>query len=95
MISLFGLVDAENVPVEVVHYIAAALVIIYFIGASSVPAETSSHASAEVEPLNGAAPASSTATSSMVVRRGPPRSSSGLLKWLYILAASTFVRRHR
>jgi hypothetical protein len=25
------------------------------------------------------------------MRRGPPRSSSGLLKWLYILAASTFV----
>jgi hypothetical protein len=93
MISLFGLVDAENVPVEVVHYIAPALVIIYFIGASSVPAETSSHASAglpEVEPLM-----SSTATSSTVVRRGPPRSSSGLLKWLYILAASTFVRLHR
>ena len=95
---LLGLVDAENVPVEAVHYVAPALVIVYFVGASSVPAETSSLASTESpehEPLNGAVPAGpSTGSSATAVRRGPPRSSSGVLKWLFILAVSTFVRLH-
>lgn len=37
--DLFGLLDAQNVPVAVVHYTAPTLILLWFVLASSVPAD--------------------------------------------------------
>jgi len=94
--DLLGLADAENVPVEIVHSAAPVLVIVYFICASSVPAHWGNAAGSPDDgnsaTADGAEPgdSSSTATTA-VIRRVQPRSSSNLLKWLFILAVLTFV----
>lgn len=37
--DLFGLLDAQNVPVAVAHYTAPTLILLWFVFASSVPAD--------------------------------------------------------
>jgi len=92
--DLFGLVDAQNVPVEVVHYVSPALVIVYFICASSVPSHSGNSADpSDDATASGAEPEDSLTTTATTtgIRRVQPRSSSNLLKWLFVLAVLTFV----
>jgi hypothetical protein len=37
--AILGLVDAQNVPIAVLHYVAPAVVLLWFIFASAVPVE--------------------------------------------------------
>jgi len=92
--DLFGLADAENVPVEIVHYAAPALVIVYFICASSVPSHWWNSADSPNDGNSATADAAEPGDSSSTttgIQRTQPRSSSNLLKWLFILAVLTFV----
>lgn len=85
--NLLGLVDAENVPVAVLHYSTPAVILLYFIGASSVTTSTSvvvtNHG---LEETNG----SISASTPLPVRRSQP-SHSSIIKWLLLLAVLTFV----
>jgi hypothetical protein len=74
--DIFGLLDAENVSVAVLHYSAPAIVLLYFIFASSVPdAVAGRESEQETSPL---------------VRR-PQTEPSNLLKWVWVLTILTFV----
>jgi hypothetical protein len=42
--DLFGLLDAQNVSIAVVHYTAPTLILLWFVLASSVPADGASRA---------------------------------------------------
>jgi hypothetical protein len=74
--DIFGLLDAENIPVSALHYSAPAIILLYFIFASSVPA---AHARSEI----------GQDTSPIVQRRETEPSS--LLKWVWVLTLLTFV----
>ena len=74
--DIFGSLDAENVPVAVLHYSAPAIVLLYFIFASSIP-------DAVAGPENGQ-------EASPLVRR-PQTEPSDLLKWVWVLTILTFV----
>jgi hypothetical protein len=86
--NLFGLVDAENIPVAFLHYSIPAVILLYFIAASSVPTATQVAVTNTVlEEANGSI---STSTPSPVRRSQP--SHSNIVKWLFVLAVLTFVR---
>jgi hypothetical protein len=74
--DIFGLLDAENVPVAVLHYAGPAIILLYFIFASSVPA---ADARSEI----------GQDTSPIVPRRQTEPSS--LLKWVWVLTLLTLV----
>lgn len=75
---LFGLLDAENVSVAVIHYVAPAAVLLYFIFTSVVP---TSQPGSESSTGPSGAPSSRT-------RQLP---QSGILKWLFLFVILTFV----
>lgn len=77
--DLFGLLDAQNVPVAVVHYTAPTLILLYFILASSVPASPASNYEGGAESPNVARSAR---------RQQEP---SQVMKWVFALAVLTFV----
>ena len=80
-----GLVNAGNLPVAVVHYTAPALVLLYFVSASSVPSET-----AVSDAVLAATAASGSGPVSALRRRIRPQRSN-LVKLLFLLALLTFV----
>ena len=77
--ELFGLLDAQNVPVAVVHYTAPTLILLYFIFASAVPAAAANNHVGGGESRN--------------VARSPRRRQepSQTMKWVFVLAVLTFV----
>jgi len=77
-VHLFGLLDAENVPTAVIHYVAPAAILLYFIFASAIPAGQSAS-----EPSTGPSTAASPR-----IRRLP---QSGILKWLFLFVILTIV----
>lgn len=86
--NLLGLVDAENIPVAVLHYSTPAVILLYFIGASSVTTSTSVVVTNPgLVETNG----SISTSTSLPVRRSQP-SHSSIIKWLFVLAVLTFVR---
>ena len=84
--NLLGLVHAENAPAAVLHYCIPAVILLYFISTSSVPATAPTPVTNHI--LDGAN--GSTSTSLPPVRRSEP-SRSNILKWLFVLAVFTFV----
>src|SRR5271163_4156826 len=84
---LLGLVDADNVPIAVIHYAAPATILLYFVSASSVPNSSNSSPNPAVGNGDVAAASSSTAT----VTRTRQSEPSALLKWLFVFAILTFV----
>ena len=86
--NLLGLVGTENVPVALLHYSIPAVILLYFIGTSSVSTST---------PVVVANPAlveanGSISTSTTPPLRGSQASRSSILNWLFVLAVLTFVR---
>jgi hypothetical protein len=77
--ELFGLLDAQNVPVAVLHYTAPTLILLYFIFASSVPA--------------AAAPAVGEAgeLANVETRARTRQEPSQTMKWIFALAVLSFV----
>jgi len=91
MLNLLGLVDAENVPVVVLHYSVPAVILLYFVFTSSIPRTPSAIpvVSPGIQVSNSTLPPNGTPTTP-AVRRTQYR-QSGLLKWLFVLAILTFV----
>jgi hypothetical protein len=87
--NLFGLLDAKNVPVAVLHYSAPAVILLYFVFTSSIPA---GHVNAVAE--NASASASASGSASTPAIRTRQLAPSNLLKWVFVLAILTFVCRH-
>ena len=85
--DLLGLIDADNVPIAVIHYTAPATVLLYFVSASSVPSSNDSNPNPALGNGDVAATMSSTATATRRRQSEP----STLLKWLFVLAILTFV----
>jgi len=90
MERILGLLDAENVPVAIVHYTGPAIVILWFLFSSSFHAG----AGAGTEPTsessaNGSATVSGSSTS--VVRPPPRQQSLPATKLLFVIAVLTFV----
>ena len=85
--NLLGLVDAENVPVAVLHYSIPAVILLYFIGTSSVPSTPPAPVTNHIS--DGASGSTSTSSPPPVLRSQP--SHSNILKWLFVLAIFTFV----
>jgi hypothetical protein len=84
---LLGLVNADNVPIAVIHYAAPATILLYFVSASSVPHSSNSSPNPAVGNGDVAAASSSTAIAPRTRQSEP----SALLKWLFVLAILTFV----
>ena len=85
---LLGLVDIENLPIAVIHYVAPVAVLLYFVSASSVPRDCTVVNLADTAIRNrDVAQSSSTATAP----RGRQHTPSALLKWVFVLAVLTFV----
>jgi hypothetical protein len=82
--DLFGLSDAQNVPVAVVHYTAPTLILLYFIFASSVPATATSSSATGAAGGTGAGSANAARTR----RQQEP---SQVMKWIFVFAVLTFV----
>ena len=80
--ELFGLLDAQNVPVAVGHYTAPTLILLYFIFASSVPA-----AAAAAAPAVGEAGERANVETRARTRQEP----SQTMKWVFALAVLSFV----
>ena len=79
--ELFGLLDAQNVPVAVVHYTAPTLILLYFIFASAVPAAAAA--------ANNNTEGGESANVARSARRGQEPSQA--MKWVFVLAVLTFV----
>lgn len=73
--DLFGLLDAPNVSVAVVHYMAPTLILLYFVFASSVPAAD-----------GGAREGASGGR-----RQSAVTEPSQVMKWVFVLAVLSFV----
>lgn len=80
----FGLDDTRNVSVAALHYAAPALILLYFIFASSTTHSVTTVAQS---------PNSASASESHPLVRPPQYQHSSLLKWVFVLAVLTFVRK--
>lgn len=85
MENILGLLNAENVPIAVVHYSAPAIVILFFLFSSSFQSiATTSEASSNGTITTG----TSASTSAHQQQLSRP---STLTRWLFVLAVLTFV----
>jgi hypothetical protein len=81
----FGLDDTGNVSVAALHYTAPALVLLYFIFASSAATNTVTPAAESSNSASG--------SESLPLVRAQQYQHSSLLKWVFVLAVLTFVRQ--